>query len=60
MRCVYGCPENALKAGHLKFVVLKNGYDIRRIINNSDIKGEFETKISKAYYRRFYNYIYSE
>lgn len=60
MRCVYGCPENAIKAGHLKFIVLKNGYDIRKIINNNNIKGEFETKISKTNYKRFYNYIYSE
>ncbi len=60
MRCVYGCPENALKAGHLKFVVLKNGYDIRKIINNNVIKGEFVTKDTKGFYKRFYKYIYTE
>jgi flavodoxin/ferredoxin len=60
MRCIYGCPENAIKAGHLKFVVLKNGYDIKKIINNNDTKGEYITKNTKGFYKRFYKYIYSE
>lgn len=60
MKCIYGCPVKALKAGHIKFVVLKNGYDIRKIINNTDIKGEYITKDTKGFFKRFYKYIYSE
>lgn len=31
LRCIYGCPNNALTAGILKFIILKDGYDLKDI-----------------------------
>ena len=60
MRCVYACPENAIKSRGLRVFILKNGYNIRKLINNKSIKGEYITKETKGFYKRFYNYVYSE
>ena len=57
MRCIYNCPTNAIKARHLGFCVLKNGYDIKKIINNSSIKGNFVNEKIKGFYKHFYKYL---
>ncbi len=31
MRCIYGCPEEAIKAGPFNFMILKDGYDISKM-----------------------------
>jgi ferredoxin len=31
LRCIYGCPNNALEAGAFKFIVLKDGYNLNDI-----------------------------
>lgn len=31
LRCIYGCPNNALEAGIFKFIVLKEGYNLKDI-----------------------------
>lgn len=31
LRCIYGCPNNALEAGTLKFIILKDGYNLKDI-----------------------------
>lgn len=31
MRCIYGCPNNALAAGIFKFIILKDGYNLKDI-----------------------------
>lgn len=36
MRCVYGCPENAIEPGSFKFAVLKDGFNIKKIISEVD------------------------
>jgi len=33
LRCVYGCPQNAIVPGSGKWVVLKDGYDLKTIEN---------------------------
>ncbi len=32
LRCLYGCPQKALEPGFIKFVVIKEGYDINAIL----------------------------
>jgi NAD-dependent dihydropyrimidine dehydrogenase PreA subunit len=34
MRCIYACPQKAIKPKIEKFYVIKDGYDINKIINN--------------------------
>lgn len=58
MRCVYACPENAIRSRGIRVFILKNGYNIRKLINNKGIKGEYITKDTKGFYKRFYDYIY--
>lgn len=31
LRCIYGCPENALTSSTFKFIILKDGYDLKDI-----------------------------
>lgn len=31
LRCIYGCPNNALEAGIFKFIILKDGYNLKDI-----------------------------
>jgi len=31
LRCIYGCPNKALMAGTFKFIILKDGYDLKAL-----------------------------
>lgn len=31
LKCIYGCPNKALNAGTFKFIILKEGYDLKAI-----------------------------
>ncbi|RCX13840.1 hypothetical protein DFR58_11676 [Anaerobacterium chartisolvens] len=31
LKCIYGCPKKALKPGMLKFIVIKEGYDLKAV-----------------------------
>ena len=57
MRCIYNCPANAIKARILNCTVLKKGYDIKKIINDSSIKGNFVNDKTKGFYKHFYRYL---
>ena len=39
LKCIYGCPRNALKPGICKFVVLKNGYNLCGIEKRVKVEG---------------------
>jgi len=60
MKCIYDCPNNAISPHFFKFCVVKGGYNILSIINNSRIKGQFITENTKGYFRHFYDYIYNQ
>jgi ferredoxin len=57
MRCVYGCPKRAISLWLLNWVPLKGRYDVKSIVENPSLKGEYLTPETKGYYRRMYNYI---
>jgi ferredoxin/flavodoxin len=57
MRCIYACPQQAIVPRIAKFSVLKDGYDIRAIIANADLEGNFVTEETKGFYRHFLRYI---
>jgi ferredoxin/flavodoxin len=57
MRCIYGCPQKAIFPGFLKFLVLKNWYNLPKIMNNPLIKDTYISKKTKGYFRHFYPYL---
>lgn len=61
-RCVYLCPKNAIKLRYFKFFVLKEGYDIRKIIRNrAEIEPMPETEIlASKHYKKLYLHLKGE
>ena len=57
MRCMYACPEKAISPRLSKPFVLKRGYDIRTIVSDPSIDGEFVTENTRGYYGRFLRYV---
>jgi ferredoxin len=57
-RCVYRCPAQAITSQFFKLAILKDGYDIQKIIDNEGLKGIYVTDQTRGYYRVFYDYIY--
>lgn len=57
MRCIYACPESAIYPGTMKFMVLKEGYDIHSILVDSQIDSDYVTERTKGYYKHFYRYL---
>lgn len=57
MRCMYSCPEKAIKPGILRSTMLKNGYNIKNIITDDSISGDFVDEATKGFYKHFYRYI---
>lgn len=57
MRCVYNCPKNAITSRGFNFVILKDGYDLKEIIQNPGIKGEYVTKDTKGFMKHFNSYL---
>jgi ferredoxin len=56
-RCVYRCPQRSIAGWLYNFAILKKGYDIRRIVNDKVIKGDFISGTTKGYYRTFLPYL---
>ncbi len=56
MRCIYTCPVNAIKPRLYKFFALKE-YNIQKIIDDPTIKGDYVSKDTRGYFKRFYDYI---
>jgi ferredoxin len=56
-RCVYGCPEKAIKGRLFGIMILKNGYDIQRIIRDDTLKGDAIHKHTKGVFKTLYKYL---
>ncbi len=57
MRCIYACPQQAIEPRFAKFCVLKEGYDIRSIIEDESLEGDFVTEETKGFFGRFLEYV---
>ena len=57
MHCVYTCPDNAIRSRTMGFSVIKDGYDVKEIIQNENISHDFVDKNSKGFYKHFYKYL---
>lgn len=47
LRCLYGCPQHALKPGIYKFCVIKDGYNLKRILDNTSKQLKIEEDFFK-------------
>ncbi|MDD2889391.1 MAG: EFR1 family ferrodoxin [bacterium] len=56
-RCVYGCPNKAIAGRLYNFAILKDGYDIRKITENNQLKGNYITGETKGYYKSLIKYL---
>lgn len=59
-RCVYLCPAKSITGRKYKFAIFKDGYDIKRIIDNNELKGDYITPKTWGYYRIFRKYLFEE
>ncbi|TET52985.1 MAG: hypothetical protein E3J64_04245 [Anaerolineales bacterium] len=57
MRCIYACPQRAIVPRVFKFTVVKGGYDVRGVLDNTEIDGDFVTEETRGYYRHFLDYL---
>lgn len=57
MRCIYNCPKMAISPKFFKFFMIKDGYNIQKVINDPNIKGNFISSKTKGYFKHFYSYI---
>lgn len=58
MRCVYICPEKAIKNKYMNFVIIKNRYNIKNIIDNPLVTGNYISEKTKGYFKHFYKYLH--
>jgi len=57
MRCVYRCPMKAITSKGLSFCIIKEGYNLEKIINNDEIEPNYVTENTRGYYKHFYKYM---
>lgn len=58
MRCFYNCPKNALYSD--SNMLLKNGYNLEKVIKDENIKGKFLSENCKGDFKKIYDYIYKK
>lgn len=59
MRCVYICPNNSIRNKFMNFLIIKNGYNISKVIDNPRVKGNYITRATKGYFKHFYKYLHN-
>jgi ferredoxin len=57
LRCVYKCPNNSIRNKYMNFFILKDGYNITKIIENPKLRGSYVTEATRGYFKHFYKYI---
>lgn len=57
MRCIYSCPQNAIRSKGMGFCIFKGGYNLNKIIYNTDESKDFLTTKTKGFFRHLYTYI---
>jgi ferredoxin len=57
MRCIYLCPYKAIKNKFMNLFILKDGFDIKKVINNPMLTGIYVTENTKGFFKRFFKYL---
>ncbi len=53
MRCIYECPTNAIHFRYFRFFEIKQGYNIKPIISNPNIKGDYLSSNTKGFFKHY-------
>jgi len=53
MKCIYECPTNAIHFKYFRFFEIKQGYNIKPIISNSNIKGDYLSSNIKGFFKHY-------
>ena len=53
MRCIYECPTNAIHFKYFRFFEIKQGYNIKPIISNPNIKGNYLSRNTKGFFKHY-------
>lgn len=56
-RCVYHCSRRAIAGRLFGAAILKNGYDIRRIMDDDTIAGDYVTERTRGLFSTLYQYL---
>lgn len=59
-RCVYSCPLKAISGKKYKFAIFRDGYDIKKVIEDDNIKGNYITPKTLGYYGIFKKYLFRD
>lgn len=57
LRCIYNCPKKAISLWLFNWALIKGAYDIRKILSNPGLKGDYINDKTTGYYKRFYKYL---
>lgn len=57
MKCIYACKQEAIRSRGYSFCILKNGYNLKKVIDDPSIKPNFVTQQTKGYFKHFYDYL---
>jgi ferredoxin len=60
LRCIYGCPVQAIIPRYLKFLVIRPWFNVEKIGKDPVIKETYITPKTKGYFRHFYIYLSKE
>ena len=57
MRCAYNCPQKAIYSRGMNFCILKDGYNLDKILEDDQPENAFLTKDTKGFFKHLYRYI---
>ena len=53
MRCVQVCPKEAVRIGLVQPLIVKRGYDFKKILSDDSISSEYVNRDTRGYFRGF-------
>ena len=56
-RCVYSCPNRAITGRLFNFAILKDGYSLKKILDDTSIDGNYIFQEPKGYYKTLKKYL---
>lgn len=60
MRCIYSCSTKAIESNFLSFCILKNGYNLHKVLDDVAIKSDYIGNETKGYFKHFNKYLLDE
>ena len=57
MRCVYSCPVKAIESKGMNFSILKQGYDLQKVLDNPSVNSDYIDEETTGYFKHFYKYL---